>query len=125
MNQLLLIKLSEKVKNCNRKEVKDFGFDGEDFSNVDFECAWFEIHSMPYTENYNVTIRENGKVYLAQGDTNICQITGQDAKYWKQLANDMFRSRYEAEIEEASQENEYWTYSSHQDTLGELQRHGW
>ena len=125
MNKLLFIKLSEKVKNCNHKEIKDFGFDGEDFSNAEFQSAWFEIHTMPYVENYNVIIRENGKIYLTQGDANICPITGEDAKKWQELANDFFQCHFQEQIEEAQKEDSYNSWLDYQDTRGELQRHGW
>lgn len=123
MYQLLLIKLFQKVKNCNYKEIKDFGFEDEDFSNAEFKSACFEIHTMPYVENYNVTIRENGQVYLTQGDTTLFPITGKAAKKWCLLANELFNDVYENEIEEAKNDDAHNFWLDHQDTLAELQRH--
>lgn len=97
MYQLLFIKLAEKVKNCNSKQITDSDFEYDDLTEG-FTSAWFEIHRLPYAENFNVKI-ESDKVYLAQGDTNICRITGQNAENWLQLANDLFQAKYEDEIE--------------------------
>ena len=97
MNYYLFLKLSQKVKECNSKQITDSDFEYDDLTEG-FTSAWFEIHKLPYEENYNVKI-EGDKVYLAQGDSNICRITGQNAENWLQLAKDLFQSKYEDEIE--------------------------
>lgn len=125
MTHYFLIKLSEKVKSCNPKQIKDFDFD------FDFEydsltersaAAWFTIHTMPIEEDFNVKI-ENNKVYLAQGDANLFQIGGEDAENWKALAYDLFQERYAQEIEDLKREDAFDSWIDFQDDMGEIQRH--
>lgn len=121
MTNYFLIKLSEKVKNCNPKQIKDSDFEYDSLTEG-FNSAWFTIHTMPIEEDFNVKI-ENDKVYLAQGDANLFQIGGEDAENWKALADDFFQDRYAQEIEDTKIEDDYWSCVEHQDNLGHLQRH--
>lgn len=121
MYQYLFIKLSEKVKNCNPKQIKDSDFEYDSLTEG-FNSAWFTIHTMPIEEDFNVKI-ENDKVYLAQGDANLFQIGDEDAANWKALANNIFQDRYQDQIEEAKKDDAYWSWVEHQDNLGHMQRH--
>lgn len=121
MTNYFLIKLSEKVKNCNPKQIKDSDLEYDSLTEG-FHSAWFTIHTMPIEEDFNVKI-ENDKVYLAQGDANLFQIGGEDAKNWKALAEDLFQDKYAQEIEDTKREDAYNSWMDYQDTMGELQRH--
>ena len=123
MTHYFLIKLSEKVKNCNPKQIKDSDFEYDSLTEG-FNSAWFTIHTMPIEEDFNVKI-ENDKVYLAQGDANLFQIGGEDSENWKALADDFFQDRYAQEIEDTKREDAYNNWLDFQDAKGEMQRHGW
>lgn len=122
MTRYFLIKLSEKVKNCNSNQIEDFGFEYDSLTEG-FTSMWITIHNMPIDEDYCIVIRENGKVYLAQGDTNLFQIGSDDAENWKALANDLFQDHYSEEIEDAKKENAYNNWLDYQDAMGEMLRH--
>ena len=123
MTNYLFIKLSEKVRNCDPKQIKDYGFEYDSLTEG-LTSAWFTIHTMPTDDDYYVVI-ENNKVYFAHGDNKLFKIVNEDAENWKSLANDLFQDYYTEEIEEAKKDGAYISWMDYQDARGEMSRHEW
>lgn len=122
MNQLLFNRLSEKVKNCNTKEINDYDFHNCNFSEETFETAWFQIHEdQKYC--YYISINENGKINMMRDDSKVCTITGENAENWKSLADEIFQDRYSERIERAKEESAHNNWIDFQDAKGEMQRY--
>ena len=52
MDNYLFLKLSQKVKECNSKQITDSDFEYDDLTEG-FTSAWFEIHKLPYRFHYS------------------------------------------------------------------------
>ena len=90
MDNYLFLKLTEKVKECNSKNIQNYEFECENVTEGYFS-AYFQIHERNYGI-YAVEI-ESDNVFLTEDGNKIFRITGENAEKWLQLAKVFFQSK--------------------------------
>lgn len=134
MNQYLFIKLLEKVHTMNFLKVVDYEM--ENHSEIGF--ATFLLHKNRNANYYlelaagqlilttdNASKAGKNPRWSDSGELVLFKLSNEEYQKYENYIISDYANKNANEIEEAKNDDAYWSWVEHQDNLGHIQRHGW